>query len=358
MKLPKYVSEFIDNRGKRRYRFRRRGVSAYLPAPPFSDDFNDAYAAALTGQKSSDLGTRAPKGSLAALVAAYYRSPEYLNLKPITQRTYRSVIEPLREKYGDRPVNQLERRHIKSLMAEQSGPGAANKLLRYFRLLLEFAVELEWIASNPARGVKKMRTPGDGFKEWPEQAIEQFQAHWATGTKQRLAFDLLLCTGQRRSDVVKMTPSNVREGAIRVVQQKTGAALWIPIHADLRVSIAACDLKGLTFLTTEYGRPFTADGFGNWFRKTCDAAGVEKGYSAHGLRKAAGRRLADAGCTAHEIMAVLGHKSLSEAERYTRGADQKRNAQSAVDKVTARTSEQQKVSSVLVDVSSKKAKSL
>ncbi len=354
-----YVQEYRDNRGKFRRYFRRKGVRVALPGLPGSDEFEFAYAAALAGNaKSENFGPRPLKGTLGALAAEYYRSPEYLSLKPVTQRTYRSVIEPLREKYGERPVNRLERRHIKRLMADQSGPGAANKLLRYLRLLLEHAVELEWIASNPARGIKKMKTPGDGFKEWPETLIERFQNHWAIGTKQRLAFDLLIFTGQRRSDIVKMTRSNVREGEIRVIQQKTDAALWIPIHENLRASIEATKLTGLTFLTTEYGRPFTPDGFGNWFRKTCDAAGIEKGYSAHGLRKAAGRRLADAGCTAHEIMAVLGHKSLSEAERYTRGADQKRNARSAVEKVSARTAEQQKVSSVTNNVSSKKAKAL
>lgn len=201
----------------RRY-FRRKGVRVALPGIPGSEEFGASYAAALAGvPKVGELGLRAKKGSLAA---EYYRSLEYLSLKPITQRTYRSVIEPLREKYGDRPVNRLERHHIKRLMADQSGPGAANKLLRYFRLLLEHAVELEWIASNPARGIKKMKTPGEGFKEWTEQLIEHFQAHWPVGTKQRLAFDLSLHTGQRRADVVKMTRSNVRDGEIRLCNRR------------------------------------------------------------------------------------------------------------------------------------------
>ena len=241
-------------------------------------------------------------------------------------------------------------------MAECSGPGAANKLLRYFRLLLEYAVELEWISSNPARGIKKMKVSGDGFAEWPEELIEQFQAHWQIGSKQRLAFDLLLYTGQRRSDVVGMMRSHIRDGAIRVVQQKTGTPLWLPIHADLAASINASDASGLAFLQTEYARPFTAAGFGNWFRTQCDAAGIPKGYSAHGLRKAAGRRLADAGATGHQIMAVLGHKSLSEAERYTRGADQKRNAVAAFEKISLRTEIEHKLSSTPARVSSKGVK--
>ena len=352
-----YVQEYRDNRGKMRRYFRRKGARVTLPGEPGSQEFEAAYAAALAGEpKKTDFGKRAPKGTLDALVAEYYRSSEYSNLKPITQRTYRSVLEPLREKYGERPVARLERRHIKRLMSDQSGPGAANKLLRYFRLILEHAVELEWIASNPARGIKKMKVPGEGFKEWPEELIERFQAHWGVSTKERLAFDLLLYTGQRRADVVTMTRSNIRDGSIRVVQQKTGAALWVPIHSDLRASLDAVKTKSLMLLETEYGKAHSANGFGNWFRKKCDAAGVPVGYSAHGLRKSAGRRLADAGCTAHEIMSVLGHKSLSEAERYTRGADQRRNAERAVNKISVRTVEKQKVSSAVGNVSSKGVK--
>ncbi|MCA8894502.1 MAG: tyrosine-type recombinase/integrase [Amphiplicatus sp.] len=352
-----YVQAYVDNRGATRRYFRRKGVRIALPGAPGSNEFEAAYAAALAGNpKSADIGPRTAKGTLAALTVCYYRSPEYLGLKPITQRTYRSVIEPLREKYGDRPVNLLERRHIKKLMADQSGPGAANKLLRYVRLLLEHAVELEWISNNPARGIKKMRIAGEGFAEWPEAMIEKFEAHWPLGSKPRLAFDLLLYTGQRRSDVVTMMRSHVRDGAIRVVQQKTGQPLWLPIHTKLSASIDAALIGGLAFLETEYGRPFSAAGFGNWFRDKCDAAGIAKGFSAHGLRKAAGRRLAEAGCTAHEIMAVLGHKSLAEAARYTRGADQKRNAEAALEKISGRTDAQQKVSSVASHVSSKGAK--
>ncbi|MGE0409156.1 MAG: tyrosine recombinase XerC [Amphiplicatus sp.] len=352
-----YVQTYVDNRGATRRYFRRKGVRVALPGEPGSIEFETAYAAALAGDaKAREVGPRAPKGTLSALAAEYFRSSDFRGLKPTTQRTYRSVIDPLRAKHGEKPVARLERRHIKSMMAEQSGPGAANKLLRYLRLLLEYAVELEWTASNPARGIKKMKVAGEGFAEWPEAIIEEFEAHWPLGSKPRLAFDLLLYTGQRRSDVVMMMRSHVRDGAIRVVQQKTGQPLWLPIHPRLAASIATANVTGLAFLETEYNRPFSSAGFGNWFRDKCDAAGIAKGYSAHGLRKAAGRRLAEAGCTAHEIMAVLGHKSLSEASRYTRGADQKRNAEAALRKISGRTDAQQKVSSASAPVSSKGAK--
>src|SRR5215510_15314369 len=92
-----------------------------------------------------------------------------------------------------------------------------------------------------------------------------------------------------------------------------------------------------TFLLTDQGKSYTAAGFGNWFRDQCRAAGLH-GCSAHGLRKAAARRLAEAGCTAHEIAAITGHASLREIARYTKAVDQKKLAAAAIEKVKAGTS--------------------
>jgi integrase len=87
----------------------------------------------------------------------------------------------------------------------------------------------------------------------------------------------------------------------------------------------------MTFLVTEIGKSFTAAGLGNWFREQCDMANLRH-RSAHGLRKAAARRLAEAGCTEHEIAAITGHAHLREISRYTKAADQKRLAVAAMEK--------------------------
>lgn len=358
MKRFPFVQEYRDNRGKVRRYFRRGGIRLALTGEPGSAEFAAAYSAALNGTGAIPKGgTSKPKaGTIDALCVSYYSSPEFFALRDSTKRTYRASIEPFREAHGDKPFKTLERRHIKSEIAKLAAtPAQANKLLKRLRQLLAHAVDLEWIDRNPADGIKPIRTEG-GFAEWPEEMIQQFEVRWPIGSRPRLALDLLLFTGQRRSDVVQMARSNIRDGSIRVVQVKTGEALWLPIHPRLAASIEATSSSGLYLLMTEYGRPFTAAGFGNWFRAQCDAAGIEKGYSAHGLRKAAGRRLADAGCTAHQIMAVLGHRSLNEATRYTKGADQRLNAQAAIARIG--TEKEHEMSSALGDVSSRGAKSL
>ncbi|MGO8919709.1 MAG: hypothetical protein ACLQJR_27735 [Stellaceae bacterium] len=88
----------------------------------------------------------------------------------------------------------------------------------------------------------------------------------------------------------------------------------------------------MTFLQTEYGKPFTAAGFGNWFRDRCDEANLQ-GYSAHGLRKGLQAMGADAGLTDRELMAIAGHESATETTRYTRKRDRDLLAASGIAKL-------------------------
>jgi len=118
-------------------------------------------------------------------------------------------------------------------------------------------------------------------------------------------------------------------------QQKTGAVLAIPIHPGLAAILDATSSEHLTFLTTRDGKPFSPAGFTNWFREMCNEAGLPRGLSAHGLRKAACRRLAEAGCSANVIAAISGHTSLREVQRYTAAADQARMARAAIDTMAA-----------------------
>jgi len=131
-----------------------------------------------------------------------------------------------------------------------------------------------------------------------------------------------------------MGRQHVRDGAMSVRQQKTGRSLEIPVHPALQAILEATPSNHLTFLTTQAGKPFSPAGFTNWFRDMCNEAGLPRGTSAHGLRKAACRRLAEAGCSANLIAAVSGHRSLREVQRYTEAVDQARMARSAMEKVT------------------------
>jgi integrase len=201
--------------------------------------------------------------------------------------------------------------------------------------MMKHAVDVGLRADDPTRDVRAVRVKSNGFHSWTDDEILQFETKHPVGSRARLALALLLYTGQRRSDVVRMGRQHIRDGVLQVQQVKTGAELMIPVHSTLVTIIAESTAGNMTFLTTQFGKPFTAPGFGNWFREQCDAAGLPH-CSAHGLRKAAARRLAEAGCTEHEIASITGHASLREIVRYTKAADQKRLARAAMDKVSAK----------------------
>jgi integrase len=148
---------------------------------------------------------------------------------------------------------------------------------------------------------------------------------------------LLLYTGQRRSDVVKMGRQNRNGSALRVRQQKTGTELEIPVHATLQGILDATPGDNMTYLLTSHGAPFTPAGFGNWFHEQCVAAGLAPGLASHGLRKAACRRLAEAGCSTLQIMSITGHKKVADIETYVSARNQKLMASEAMAKIETET---------------------
>jgi integrase len=344
---PKFVHGFIDRHGKPRFYFRRAGFKKVpLPGLPWSPEFMEAYEEALAGQRAQVGANRVKDGTIRALAASYFASPAYRSsLRPNSQRVYRSAIDVFCRNvdrdgaaYGDKMVAGLRREHVVKIIASKADtPQSANFLLKVLRALVRQAVEIGLRSDDPTEGVRPLKFKSDGHHAWSEKEITQFEQTHPLGSRERLAFALLLHTGQRRSDVIRMGYQHMQDGLLRVRQEKTGAELVIPVNAELAEAIAASPGGNLTFLITRFGRPFTPVGFTNWFSTACDAAGLPSECTAHGLRKSCARRRAEAGCTEHEIAAITGHASLAEVQRYTRSADQKRLAIAAMAKVKART---------------------
>lgn len=330
--LPKYASAFIDNRGKERVRLRRKGWrTAYISETPGTPEFTEAYH---RWEKAGQIAvgeTKLKPGSFDELIARFYRSQVWADIKPITQYTYRGELERFRAKYGERSAITMTARHVSNLMlAMIETPSAANNLKKRLSQLFDFAIHLGWRKDNPAKSVRSVRVKEGGFATWQEEQIEQFEKHHAVGTTARLAFDLALYTAQRRSDVRTMGPQHIKDGWITVKQLKTGKTLDIPIHPKLAESIAATKTSHLAFLVSQKGAPFTHKSFGMWFMRQCRAAGLT-GFAMHGLRKAASRRMAEQGLSNQVIKSVTGHSSDAEVARYTRDAEQRRMARIAVD---------------------------
>ncbi|MGE0178948.1 MAG: tyrosine-type recombinase/integrase [Sphingomonas sp.] len=332
--LPLYVSEYRDRHGKPRWRFRRKGFATHhFVSPPGSEAFRAEYRACLEQAPAEGGGaTRAAPGSIAELIVRFYASPAWRGrMKPSSQRTYRSIIERFRAAHGDKPVAMVQTRHLDAILGKLAAtPAAANNLRKVMKRLFGYAVKIGLRPDNPALATDGYRTNAEGWHTWTEEEIARFEAYWPLGSRPRLALALMLYTGQRRGDAILLGRQHLRDGRIRLRQGKTGESLAIPVHSALAAAIAAMpESDHLTYLVTNFGRPFTSAGFGNWFRKRCDEAGLT-GCSAHGLRKAMSRRLAELGATNLEGRAITGHKTDRMFAHYAERADQGRLADAAM----------------------------
>jgi integrase len=329
---PKYVETFHDRHGKKRIYFRKPGQKRIaIPGPLWSDAFQIAYAEALGGSVIIGAEKKKPDaGTIGALILSYQQSDGYYDLRPTTKTGYQSRLKILTEQHGHRSLSGLtiERIEEKILCPYRDKPGQKLALLKMLRVLIRHAIKKKWLTHDPSQGIKR---PKSGrVRAWTEAEIAQFEARWPIGTRERLAFSLMLYTGQRRSDAHRMTWADTTLRTMRVIQQKTGAKLTLPLDKRLRAVLDAAPREHVTILNTAFGKPFTVDGFSQYLRDAITAAGLPLECQPHGLRSAAGRRLAEAGCSAKEIMAVLGHKTMSEAQRYIEDADQERLAESAI----------------------------
>src|SRR5262245_41551608 len=283
MKTPRYVHGYIDRHGKARWYYRRRGFKKVpLPGLPWSPEFMAAYEQALADQPLQVGSKRTKPGSMRALAVSYFGSFAFHSLRPSSQNVYRFLIDRFCEErgannvaYGDLPAATIKREHIVKLMAARARkPGSANGLRKVLRALMQHAVQEGIRQDDPTRDIKAIKVKSSGIHAWSEDEIEQFEAKYPVGTKERLAFALLFGTGQRVSDVVAMGRQHIRGDYIHVRQVKTGAELDIPILPELAAILAETPANNLTFVTTTFGTPFTATWFRDWFCGICRDAGL------------------------------------------------------------------------------------
>jgi len=317
--------------------FRRHGLRVPLPGLPGSTEFNEAYAQALDEAPAPAVigASRTIPGSVNAMIVGYLGSAAFHHLAPSSQAQYGRIFENMRREHGDKSIAKLERRHVVTMLnAKAATPIGARDFLRCLRLLIAYGIGIGIRADDPTLGLRVKLPKSDGYRTWTEDDIAAVEAAYPIGSKPRLALALLLGTALRCADVVRVGRGNVRNGTITITQQKTKTALVIPVTAALAEAINATPSEAMVFLLNEHGKAFTAKASARWFTAQCQRVGLT-GLSPHGLRKAACRRLAEAGCSANEIAAISGHASLREVERYTKAADQARMARNAMARTTS-----------------------
>jgi len=346
-----YAGSYEDRHGKRRWRFRRASKTVQLPGAPGQPEFEAAYAAALAGKPIQKAQVRrlptaaSPKSLRAAWRILRTDTPEWKQLGSAIKTSQTAIAEKFLTMtfadddptvFGDVAVADLQRRHIKAILARKSDtPHAAAHLLRVIRKLIGVALDQGWIEFDPTHRLK-FRPEYKGWKAWSAEHRTKFEKHWPVGSTPRLVYALALYFGHRRSDIVKVRWADIETAGTNVVQKKTDKALWIPVLADLQRVFDATPRQSEFVLITKYGQPFSAKALGMRMQRWTHLAGLPAGCTLHGLRKTLGKMLAESGASTREIMAILGHDDIAHAELYTREAEQKLLATAGMEKLANR----------------------
>ena len=273
---------------------------------PGTPEFLESYHAAARANDGPQRGT------LAAIIHDYRRSPEFASLAPRTRRDYDGLLEHIRQEFGDAPFAVLEDRRFRSIalkerdrIAEKS-PRHADYFWAVLRRVLSWAVDRGQLARNICTGGGKLYRPDRRALIWTAEHVTAFMREAAP--ELQLALLLALYTGQRQGDLLALHWNAWDGEALHLRQQKTGAEVMIPAVSPLRDALASAPRRAVSILTTTRGLPWRPDGFRTAWNRTSRRAGI-KGLTFHDLRGTCLTMLAEAGCTDAEIAAISGHKT-------------------------------------------------
>lgn len=320
-RLPEYVHRERTRHGRFVFYFRRgKGPRVRLPDSPTSPEFKAAYRAALIGAAPQARREQVAPQSLRWLVDRYRESAAWRQLSSGTRRQRELIFLRAIRQADNPPFAAITRAHIQGVMDKRADrPASANSFLKAMRGLFAWAVRNGHIENDPTAGVQRVRYRSAGFTPWTTEDVQAFCARHPIGSKARLAMELLLLTGLRRSDVVRVGRQHLNGDVLTIRTAKTGTTVTMRLPASLLELIEATPTGDMHLVVSELNRPFTVESFGNWFRDRCREAGVTK--SAHGLRKLSATLAAEGGASAHQLMAQFGWSRLEEAKVYTDGAD-------------------------------------
>ena len=350
------VTAVEDRHGRLRYRLRRKikgvKIDSYLPGPIGSLEFRRAYEEAINGAHATK--SKAVPGTFAHLIEALVGSKAFRANAASTRANMLGRLDWIRDAVGTGQFAKMEPRHVAMLMDRKGGPAAANRLRKDLGQLYRFAAKrFGYKGQNPAALADPHKMNRGGYHTWEDGEVDTFRATFPTGSKPRLAFELLLCTGASRQDAAALTRANIRGGRLTYRRGKTNQQVDLPILPELARELALLPPKQMVLLARDDGATrYTTESFGNLFRRWCAEAGLT-GCSPHGLRKAGARRLAEVGATAFEVMSFLGHATARETSRYVAAANRAILATSGMAKLG--TNPEQVVSNLPVRLDKRKA---
>lgn len=330
-RLP-YLSRETTRHGRPVWYVRLNGKRTRLRAEYGTAEFDIEYHAALAGIPRTAKKS-APTGTLAWLIERYRETTGWRELSLATRRQRENIFENVVKTGGNQPFAAVSRGGLAAARDKRaSTPHQARNFLDAMRGLFRWALEAQLVRIDPTVGVKNpIRKGGDGFRPWTEDDVTAYERRWPIGTRQRVWLDVLLYTGLRRGDAVRIGRQHVKNNNATLKTEKTDETVTLPILPVLQETLAAGPCGDLTFIVGSTNKPLTKESFGNNFKDACVAAGVPG--SAHGVRKIAATRAANRGATVAQLEAIFGWSGGRMAALYTKAADRRRLSIEAIGKL-------------------------
>ena len=326
---PPFLSRETTRHGRPVWYVRRDGKRIRIRAEFGTPEFDVEYQAACNGIRPQKVEGSA--GTFGWLTARYRETDTWQTLSLATRQRRESILKQVLAVAGDKPISRITNAAIVA-GRDRRKPFEAVHFLQTMRGLFRWAVKVRLVRTDPTADIEDPVRKIKGIPIWSEEAIAAYEKRWPIGTRQRVWVDVLLYTGLRRGDAVQLGRQHVRNGVITLKTEKTGIEVILPILPVLLKTLEAGPCGDLNFIAGENGRPLTKGSFGNAFRLACRAAGL-RGLSAHGLRKVAATRAANAGATVAQLEAIFGWSGGHMASLYTRAADRRRLAAEAMHKL-------------------------
>ncbi|AGA64458.1 Integrase / recombinase [Liberibacter crescens BT-1] len=332
-----HLSHETTRHGKKVWYFKKDGKRIRLPDSYGSQEFLEAYKNALVGDRTEKRKAGVLKqGTLAWLIEEYRKSSAYKVLRPTTKNSRNSVYNKIITESGTIPFARITKKHIQDAVDRRAEkPSVVMSFLSAVSTLFVWALSNGLATQNPVTGVSRIPFKSDGHHAWTIEEVEQYRSHHPIGSMPRLALELMLFFGLRRSDVIHVGPQHIKDGVLSFKTQKTGAWVYIPVFKQLQKCIDATEKTGEVFILSNKGKAFSnPESFGMWFLKKCREAKLPAHCTAHGLRKAGATIAANAGASTQELMAMFGWSKIAMAETYTKEADKTRLAYQAAKKLS------------------------
>jgi integrase len=353
-----------NRHGRLRWYFRRpdkKGAPRVrLPDTYGSLEFEAAWRACMAGQPlplppgqgPAPGARRASRGSLGWLIALYLASPAFIGNRASTQRPRRTMLEKLAVSKGQVDIEDITRAVIQdSMNARRETVHMANAWLGVVSGMFEWATEERLdpetgrsfrLEANPCEFVKRFPAPkkddlheedDDGHPTWSDEDLDAFEAAYSHGTRQRLIYEVLLCTGLRVGDAARVGKQHVKDGVLRLKTEKTRTPVALRVLPRLTHALAVgpkgldTELAWITLKRT--GKAMDKNYLGRMFGEACRKIGLDR--SAHGLRKAAARRYIEAGARPEQLKAIFGWETSAMVDKYTKKFNRAKVAIRAMD---------------------------